>query len=145
MAEDTSAGTPSESAPSRSYAHMSLEETMRMLPSSESANPWRPCFSTLLDRDNKMLDLGDGTKISLESVEFKDLSTFPHTSWRRKAKAEGDDPPHKEIILLDPEALSKSQFELAHSCKGGYTSKPYNDKRLPSRSIRGGLLFVTRS
>ena len=99
-----------------------MEDPLQLLPLAEAANPWRSCLSTLLDREARTLELHDGTKLSLDSVEFQNARIYPNTSWRRKSMAK-DGPPQKEVVLLDPEVLAKAQLELARSHKGGYTSK----------------------
>ena len=39
-----------------------------------------------------------------------------------------DEPPQKEVVLLQPEGLAKAQLELMRSHKGGFKTKAYGPK-----------------
>ena len=91
------------------------------------SNPWRSCETTLWRPDTRELELGSGARLSVDAIEFLDPSSFPNTMWRRKS-IDSDDPPQKEIVLLQPRVLEKAQLELVRAHKGGYTSKVCNSQ-----------------
>ena len=122
----SSSGTPRDNAAPGPSQPGPSGESNQARPIMNS-NPWRSCLSTLWLEDERELELVDGTRIPEDAFEFRDPSAYPETQWRRKPIAK-DDPPQKEVVLLQPEGLMKAQLELVRAHKGGFTSKAYGSQ-----------------
>ena len=61
-------------------------------------------------------------KIPLTKVEFLDPGLFPNTMWRCCPSSKEDEPPQKEVILLEPKPLEKAQLQMTQHFGGGFTS-----------------------
>ena len=58
-----------------------MDELVQLTSPAIAANPWRSCVPTLLDKEAKMLELIDGTRMPLEAIEIQDPLAYPNTLW----------------------------------------------------------------